>query len=962
MQLVGMPGTDFYGNNPGDSDSKIGNGACVSSETTQVPWHPPLPSALLLGEYTPETGTPLHDPPQPDYLHTLNHHPYARARPATTSGSVTSNHPKGLAHATNNPRDNPKLGPGGHVSAGAPRATTSYGSSSGTTTCPQVPSGMQPPATQGGPNPGARVHPPGPTGMGSTGLRWRDVDSSADATSPSRPTPPHPRVDPAGRAEYGMDASSRADSAIAQPATTEEAIMAQWRAAAEEQLGMLWSVPGRGEGADGLPSSILGGKGAAAGPRGGATHSGSTFGQSSTIARVKRPSVSTGTSFPGTAASRTTGTWPDAPTGRLLRGHIGVGEILAGVGGGVRAGESLSGLAGVSPAEERLLLMLAQQRWQQRMDAQIQSQQSKAQQFASLPRQEAEDRSVGDMELARYRQLQLGQPEMGHTQAWVQQLEAQMGRGRVEAGLFEELHLPSRGPSESLLPLSKPLLSNGIGKDELMLSNITAMPGQALQLPPVPPLLQHGVWLAPWGHSLTARVPGGAPTHDGPAASARAAPVGSQGGGGRIRRAGGGSSGSGQVPSPPPGVMVSAAVPPGGVMSSGAEESRIPGGSAMMAPRVMGSGMDMEMDMGSNMSGGGSSGPLGMQQMCPGGVSQGPGPLSPTETNATATPGALLCRLQLQYASMLSQMQAQQREIRGQLDKQRSMLAQLQEGQMRETGVGAEGGLGEIHDGNPNNNSLNNDKPNESNSKDTANADSGALGAVKAEDHGEGAVNPSASSAGNGEEDGLLSPSSSHSRSEGGVMTDGGSPVEGSGGTAIKGAPAGWADNPLAARIRVMERSAASLQKEADSIERMLERGMDERPRPPFVADGSDNHWLRIVPAVALNIPPPPPPPAVAAQLQRQTLDLREEAELAKRSLMTSLSRTSTCPEEGENSEKLARAFEREILGRMGLTGEIELVAHRLPRARGKAGAPPLLLTFKNPADKISFLRRRKRL
>eukprot|EP00899_Mesostigma_viride_P028658 jgi/Mesvir1/8978/Mv14197-RA.1 len=66
--------------------------------------------------------------------------------------------------------------------------------------------------------------------------------------------------------------------------------------------------------------------------------------------------------------------------------------------------------------------------------------------------------------------------------------------------------------------------------------------------------------------------------------------------------------------------------------------------------------------------------------------------------------------------------------------------------------------------------------------------------------------------------------------------------------------------------------------------------------------------------------------------------------------------------EEGEKPEKLMRAFEREILGRMGLNGEIELVAHRLPRARGKAGPPPLLLTFKTPADKISFLRRRKRL
>eukprot|EP00899_Mesostigma_viride_P006264 jgi/Mesvir1/15639/Mv03244-RA.1 len=46
----------------------------------------------------------------------------------------------------------------------------------------------------------------------------------------------------------------------------------------------------------------------------------------------------------------------------------------------------------------------------------------------------------------------------------------------------------------------------------------------------------------------------------------------------------------------------------------------------------------------------------------------------------------------------------------------------------------------------------------------------------------------------------------------------------------------------------------------------------------------------------------------------------------------------------------------------MGLLGKIKLVAHRLPRTRGKAGAPPLLLTFKNPADKISFLRHRKRL
>eukprot|EP00899_Mesostigma_viride_P029431 jgi/Mesvir1/9673/Mv12156-RA.1 len=55
---------------------------------------------------------------------------------------------------------------------------------------------------------------------------------------------------------------------------------------------------------------------------------------------------------------------------------------------------------------------------------------------------------------------------------------------------------------------------------------------------------------------------------------------------------------------------------------------------------------------------------------------------------------------------------------------------------------------------------------------------------------------------------------------------------------------------------------------------------------------------------------------AVAAQLQRQTLDLREEAELAKRSLNVIVKNLKM--EEGENSEKLARAFEREILDRMG--------------------------------------------
>eukprot|EP00899_Mesostigma_viride_P016561 jgi/Mesvir1/24906/Mv14012-RA.1 len=56
-----------------------------------------------------------------------------------------------------------------------------------------------------------------------------------------------------------------------------------------------------------------------------------------------------------------------------------------------------------------------------------------------------------------------------------------------------------------------------------------------------------------------------------------------------------------------------------------------------------------------------------------------------------------------------------------------------------------------------------------------------------------------------------------------------------------------------------------------------------------------------------------------AQRLQRQTLDLREEAELAKRSLNVIVKNFTL--EEGENSEKLTRAFEREILGRMGLNG-----------------------------------------
>eukprot|EP00899_Mesostigma_viride_P004347 jgi/Mesvir1/13913/Mv16035-RA.1 len=60
---------------------------------------------------------------------------------------------------------------------------------------------------------------------------------------------------------------------------------------------------------------------------------------------------------------------------------------------------------------------------------------------------------------------------------------------------------------------------------------------------------------------------------------------------------------------------------------------------------------------------------------------------------------------------------------------------------------------------------------------------------------------------------------------------------------------------------------------------------------------------------------------AVAAQLKQQTLDLREEAELDKRSLNVIVKNFDLV--EGENFEKLAQAFEREILGRISLIGEI---------------------------------------
>eukprot|EP00899_Mesostigma_viride_P026260 jgi/Mesvir1/6819/Mv09007-RA.1 len=99
---------------------------------------------------------------------------------------------------------------------------------------------------------------------------------------------------------------------------------------------------------------------------------------------------------------------------------------------------------------------------------------------------------------------------------------------------------------------------------------------------------------------------------------------------------------------------------------------------------------------------------------------------------------------------------------------------------------------------------------------------------------------------------------------------------------------------------------------------------------------------------------------AVAAQLQRQTLDLREEAELDPSAASTPSSRTSTWWRV-RIPRSLHVRLRAKSLHACSL-GEIKLTAHRLPRARGKAGAPPLLLIFDSPADKVSFLRRRKRL
>eukprot|EP00899_Mesostigma_viride_P005686 jgi/Mesvir1/15118/Mv25496-RA.1 len=100
---------------------------------------------------------------------------------------------------------------------------------------------------------------------------------------------------------------------------------------------------------------------------------------------------------------------------------------------------------------------------------------------------------------------------------------------------------------------------------------------------------------------------------------------------------------------------------------------------------------------------------------------------------------------------------------------------------------------------------------------------------------------------------------------------------------------------------------------------------------------------------------------AIAAQLKQQTLDLREEAELAKRSLNVIVKHFD--PLQDETSETLALAFENKILVPMALTGKGKpRGVTRLPRSRGKAGPSPLLLTFDTMADKMEFLKRRKRL
>eukprot|EP00899_Mesostigma_viride_P019038 jgi/Mesvir1/27135/Mv20806-RA.1 len=98
----------------------------------------------------------------------------------------------------------------------------------------------------------------------------------------------------------------------------------------------------------------------------------------------------------------------------------------------------------------------------------------------------------------------------------------------------------------------------------------------------------------------------------------------------------------------------------------------------------------------------------------------------------------------------------------------------------------------------------------------------------------------------------------------------------------------------------------------------------------------------------------------ISAQLKQQALDLREETDIARRSHNVIVKHFDQPA--GETSTTLLEAFKRDILAPMLLTGELDMSAVRLPRARGKAGPAPVLLTFKYMADKLSFLKCRKKL
>ncbi len=98
----------------------------------------------------------------------------------------------------------------------------------------------------------------------------------------------------------------------------------------------------------------------------------------------------------------------------------------------------------------------------------------------------------------------------------------------------------------------------------------------------------------------------------------------------------------------------------------------------------------------------------------------------------------------------------------------------------------------------------------------------------------------------------------------------------------------------------------------------------------------------------------------ISAQLKQQALDLREETDIARRSHNVIVKHFDQPA--GETSTSLLEAFKRAILAPMLLTGELDMSAVRLPRARGKAGPAPVLLTFKYMADKLAFLKCRKKL